>query len=39
MVKKINFMIMKLNMMGRRPLELEDKEIYYQKVADKMTKK
>jgi hypothetical protein len=38
MVKKINFMIMKLNMMGRRPLDLEDKEIYYQKVADRLAK-
>jgi hypothetical protein len=39
LVKKINFMIMKLNMMGRRPLELEDKEIYYQRVVDKLTTK
>ena len=39
LIKKINFMIMKLNMMGRRPLELEDKEIYYQRVVDKLTTK
>ena len=39
MVKKINFLIMKLNTMGRRPLALEEKEIYYQKVADKMATK
>jgi hypothetical protein len=39
MIKKINFIIMKLNMMGKRPLELEDKEIYYQKVADKLATK
>jgi hypothetical protein len=39
LVKKINFMIMKLNMTRRRPLELEDKEIYYQRVVDKLTTK
>jgi hypothetical protein len=39
LIKKINFMIMKLNMMGRRPLELEDKEIYYQRVVDKLATK
>jgi hypothetical protein len=39
MIKKINFLIMKLNTMGRRPLALEEKEIYYQKVADKMATK
>jgi hypothetical protein len=39
MVKKINFLIMKLNVMGRRRLELEEKEIYYQKVVDKLATK
>jgi len=39
LIKKINFMIMKLNLMGKRPLELEDKEIYYQRVVDKLATK
>jgi hypothetical protein len=38
-IKKINFKIMQLNMMGRKSLLLEDSQIYYAKVVDRIKKK
>ncbi len=35
-IKKINFMIMQLNMMRKTSPLLEETEIYYRKVADKL---
>lgn len=39
LIKKINYQIMKLNLMGRKPPLLEEKEIYYKKLVDKFSKK
>lgn len=39
LIKKINYQIMKLNMMGKRSPLLEEKEIYFQKVVDKIAEK
>lgn len=39
LIKKINYHIMKLNMMGRKSPLLEETEIYYHKVADKLAGK
>lgn len=36
LIKKINFRIMKLNMMGRGSPLLEEKQIYYGKVVDRL---
>lgn len=38
LVKKINYQIMKLNMAGKKSPLLEEKELYYKKVVDKMAK-
>jgi hypothetical protein len=38
-IKRINFKIMKLNMMGRKPPLLEENQIYYSKVIEKGGKK
>ena len=38
-IKKINYRIMKLNMMGNRSPLLEDKGIYYTKILNKFDKK
>ena len=35
LIKKINYKIMKLNMMGNRSPLLEEKEIYYKKLVEK----
>jgi hypothetical protein len=35
LIKKINFRVMKLNMMGRKSPLLEEQQIYYRKVIDK----
>lgn len=39
LIKKINYQIMKLNMMGHKSPLLEETEIYYHKVADKLAGK
>jgi len=39
LIKKINYKIMKLNMMGRKSPFLEEKQIYYQKLVDKIADK
>jgi hypothetical protein len=36
LIKKINFMVLKLNMMGKRSPLLEEKEIYFAKVAERL---
>lgn len=38
-IKKINYKIMKLNMMGHKSPLLEEKEIYYKKLVEKFGKK
>lgn len=38
MIKKINYKILKLNMMGHKSPLLEEKEIYYKKVLEKIAK-
>ncbi len=38
LIKKINFKIMKLNMMGRKSPLLEETEIYYKKLVEKFAK-
>jgi hypothetical protein len=38
-IKKINYKIMKLNMMGHKSPLLEEKEIYYKKLFEKFGKK
>ena len=35
LIKKINFRIMKLNMVGKKSPLLEEKQLYYRKVIDK----
>jgi hypothetical protein len=39
LIKRINYQIMKLNMMGKKSPLLEEQQIYYNKVADKIAKK
>jgi hypothetical protein len=39
LIKKINFKIMKLNMMGRKSPLLEEKQLYYKKLVDKIAEK
>jgi len=39
MIKSINYKIMKLNMTRNRPPLLEETQIYYDKLVDKMAKK
>jgi hypothetical protein len=39
LIKKINFKIMKLNMMGKKFPLLEEKQIYYKKLIDKVAEK
>ena len=36
LIKKINFRIMKLNMVGKKSPLLEEKQLYYRKVIDKL---
>ena len=38
LIKKINYKIMKLNMLGKKSPLFEEKQIYYKKLADKMAK-
>ena len=38
LIKKINYQVTKLNMMGRKSPLLEEKEIYFKKVVDKIGK-
>jgi len=35
-IKKINYKIMQLNMMGKKPLLLEETQLYYKKLVDKL---
>ena len=35
-IKRINYKIMQLNMMGKKPLFLEQTQLYYQKLVDKL---
>ena len=39
LIKKINYRIMKLNMMGKKSPLLEERQIYYTKVIEKMAEK
>lgn len=39
LIKKINFKIMKLNVMGKKSPLLEEKQIYYKKLVDKVADK
>ena len=39
LIKKINYMIMRLNMMGKRSPLFEEKQIYYKKLVDKVGQK
>ena len=39
LIKKINFKIMKLNMMGRKSPLLEEKQVYYKKLVDRIADK
>ena len=39
LIKKINYMIMRLNMMGKRSPLFEEKQIYYRKLVDKIGQK
>ena len=38
-VKKINYRIMRLNMMGKKSPLLEESEIYFKRIVDKLAKK
>ncbi|MGO9555615.1 MAG: DnaJ family domain-containing protein [Syntrophobacteraceae bacterium] len=38
-IKKLNYLIMKLNMSRRSPLDLEKNQVYYEKLVEKMGKK
>ena len=38
LIKKINFKIMKLNMMGKKSPLLEETEIYYEKIVKKLSR-
>jgi len=35
-IKRINYKIMQLNMMGKKPLLLEETQLYYKKLVDKL---
>lgn len=39
LIKKINFRIMKLNMMGKKSPLIEEKQIYYKKIIDRIAEK
>jgi hypothetical protein len=39
LIKKINFKIMKLNVMGKKSPLLEEKQIYYKKLIDRIAEK
>ena len=39
LIKRINFKIMKLNVMGKKSPLLEEKQIYYKKLVDKIADK
>ncbi len=39
LIRKINFKIMKLNVMGKKAPLLEEKQIYYKKLIDKIADK
>ncbi len=39
LIKRINYKIMKLNMMGKKSPLLEEREIYYKKLLDKFDQK
>jgi len=39
LIKKINYQVMKLNMMGKKSPLLDEKEVYYKKVVDRLAKK
>ena len=39
LIKKINYRIMKLNMMGKKSPLLEEKQVYYSKIVNKMGRK
>ena len=39
LIKKINYKIMKLNVMGKKSPLLEEKQIYYKKLIDKIAEK
>ena len=39
LIKRINFKIMKLNVMGKKSPLLEEKQIYYKKLVDKIAEK
>lgn len=39
LIKKINYKIMKLNVMGKKSPLLEEKQIYYRKLVDKIGEK
>ncbi len=39
LIKEINFRIMKLNMMGKRSPMLEENQVYYKKVLEKIRQK
>ena len=39
LIKKINYRIMKLNMMGNKSPLFEEKQIYYKKLVEKLDKK
>ena len=38
-IKKLNYLVMKLNMSRRSPLDLEKNQLYYDRLVDKMGKK
>jgi len=39
LIKRINYQIMKLNMMGKKSPLLEEKQVYYQKVLEKFSRR
>jgi hypothetical protein len=39
LIKRINYMIMRLNMMGKRSPLFEEKQIYFKKLVDKIAQK
>lgn len=39
LIKKINYQIMKLNIMGKKSPLLEEQQIYFKKVVDRVSKK
>jgi hypothetical protein len=38
-IKKINYKIMRLNMMGKKSALLEESEVYFKRIVDKLEKK